>query len=194
MPGKATIAECGISPRSRLTENETARELFPARDRARSPVRAGVRRVGSDIFERDHAVPPASPLRQSAARARSFGACGGNRFDGCGGPRGAGTGALDVGSPCREPGQGGYRGQSRTQLRGGARRPWRRSAVGWLSARGDRALADSDTAEPVRSVDTVVAALHGTRALLEPRVRGGHHCCQPTSPVVSRLPSSPTTR
>ena len=177
-----------------VAENERARSFFQHCDRARSPVRAGVRRVGSDISERDHAVPPASPLRQSATRAGSFDACGCNRFDGCGGPRGAGAGALDVGSPCRQPGQGEYRGQPRTQLRGSARRPWRRPALGWLPARGDRTLAGGDTAEPVRSVDTVVAALHGTRALPEPEITR-RPSLLPAN-FASRFPASarPTTR
>ena len=173
-----------------VAENETARSFFQHAIELDPAVRAGVRRAGSDIFERDHAVPPAASLGQSAAGARSFGACGCDRFDGCGGPRGAGAGALDVGAPRREPGQGEYRGQSRTQLRGSAWRAWRRPALGWLPARGDRTFADCDTAEPVRSVDTVVAALYGTRALREQGLRGNHHRCRPTSPVVSRVPST----
>ena len=45
-------------------------QLLPAFDRARSPVRAGGRRPGAHLSERDHAVPPASP-RRSICRLRS---------------------------------------------------------------------------------------------------------------------------
>ena len=53
------------------TENEKARSFFQRSIDARSAVRAGGRRLGAHLSERDHAVPPAAARGQSAAGARA---------------------------------------------------------------------------------------------------------------------------
>ena len=61
---------------------------------------------------------------------------------------------------------------------------------GGFPRESDRAAADGDAAEPVRSADAAVAALHGAGALLERRLRGGHRRRPPAPPIVSRFPSA----
>ena len=108
-------------------------------------------------------------------------------------PRRAGACSLDVGTTRRKPGDGGDRGQSRAQLSGGARRARRRPCLGRFPAQGDRTAADGDSVEPIRSVHAAVAALHGTGALLERRLRCGDRRRRPSPPIDFRRSASPTT-